>query len=993
MKTIFSISIFLLTILSVLSQDLKFHRITTEDGLSNDRHWCSKSILKDDHGFIWISTVDGLNRWNGYDVETFRTDPFDDKSIHSNFVTALTKSDDGDVWIGTVDKGLSRFDYQTETFKDMQFDTMVSEMPQINDLFFYNEEVWIGTAFSGLFKYNIPLDTFIHVQMGFDTSTNVPELGVLNSTITKDGNFAISSYNGIQYYDYKNKSFKFFPYPHGPLDTYGQAIEEDDQGRIWYGDYRTKTDLVILDPITGETERIFKEATVTALRKDRFGEMWLTTFEHPYTKSQNKLLRYDSLQEKIIYHSHDPFDVNSFPQSCASEMQFDDSDNLWFMTQAKGAGYTSLNPPIFEQVVHEVVHNVLNYNDSTILLSCEGSFKKYNTKTKELEILFNHEAIDGHNSAIPSMVDSKNRLWYSLSTTMFVKNLETGETITARCIGSERDLVEGEDGKVWTTPQLQYFDSSNLSRHTVNTLLEQKGFEPISNKESIDVCRLSDGRIASGHTSDGLYIYNHKDTTILHIDGKNFKPGQLSNSSISQIYESPSSGKVYLATLENLNIWDRKNNAFTYINPSDGIEGRIVSMIEDHQKRIWVLSASGLYRIENDKVVAKYGDKYNLNTAIDRVDNAMIMGPDNHIYFTTSEALFRFNPDRLIEINEPKDVVITDLFLKRKKIKPGKESDIDKSLMFNPKLSLNYNKRDLGFEFVSPFEKESEVEYHYRLLGYDDTWINNQEDRQLHFTNLDNGHYTLELKAKSSEGQWSKNITKYDFSILAPWYKKWWSYLLFAVIVCSILYGIYLYRINQILKYQHLRTKISSDLHDDVGTLLSSLAMQSEILSLDAPPEKVHTFNKFSALSREAMGRMRDTVWAIDSRKDNIMSLMDRMADHILDMRENTKLEIHFENIKSNLETRIPPDVRQNVYLIFKEALNNALKYSNGDQIWIKFQPSGKSIRLSIKDNGTVENIKTSGTGLSNMKMRAKRIGGQIEIKTHNGFEILLTVH
>jgi signal transduction histidine kinase len=176
-----------------------------------------------------------------------------------------------------------------------------------------------------------------------------------------------------------------------------------------------------------------------------------------------------------------------------------------------------------------------------------------------------------------------------------------------------------------------------------------------------------------------------------------------------------------------------------------------------------------------------------------------------------------------------------------------------------------------------------------------------------------------------------------------------------------------------------------------VGTLLSSVAMQSEILAIDAPEEKVERFDKLSKMSREAMGRMRDTVWAIDSRKDNMISLVDRMEDHLADSFEPSDLNYNFEKVISK-DALIPPNIRQNVYLIFKEAVTNAIKYSNGSEVNIILKQNKKSIHLSIKDNGSIDpgNIRTSGTGLSNIKMRSERIGGQLNIEYENGFGVHL---
>ena len=196
------------------------------------------------------------------------------------------------------------------------------------------------------------------------------------------------------------------------------------------------------------------------------------------------------------------------------------------------------------------------------------------------------------------------------------------------------------------------------------------------------------------------------------------------------------------------------------------------------------------------------------------------------------------------------------------------------------------------------------------------------------------------------------------------------------------------------MKYQRLRTKISSDLHDDVGSLLTAVAMQSEVLGLNAPPENIAKYNRLSKMSREAMGRMRDTVWAIDARKDKMESLVDRMEDYLSDLLDidEPKLNYQFDKLKVNDAIKIAPDIRQNVYLIFKEAVNNAIKHSNGNRLHIILNQSSTILTLAVEDNGTIQSGKTSssGLGLNNMDMRAKRIQGTLSIDQTNGFKILL---
>lgn len=191
---------------------------------------------------------------------------------------------------------------------------------------------------------------------------------------------------------------------------------------------------------------------------------------------------------------------------------------------------------------------------------------------------------------------------------------------------------------------------------------------------------------------------------------------------------------------------------------------------------------------------------------------------------------------------------------------------------------------------------------------------------------------------------------------------------------------------------EKLRTKISADLHDDVGSLLTGLAMQSEILGKNAPENIAVKLDRVSELSRSAMLKMRDAVWVMDARKDNWQSLIDRInefaSEHLGAKDLNYKLS--HEN-SSNVE-ELPGATRQHLYLVIKEAIANILKHSNADQVAIAINKTKNEIALSIKDNGKVAQQGTAGLGMSNMKHRINELDGSLEINTHNGYEIAIKV-
>ena len=166
-----------------------------------------------------------------------------------------------------------------------------------------------------------------------------------------------------------------------------------------------------------------------------------------------------------------------------------------------------------------------------------------------------------------------------------------------------------------------------------------------------------------------------------------------------------------------------------------------------------------------------------------------------------------------------------------------------------------------------------------------------------------------------------------------PWWETWWAYGFYTLLGAGFVFTLIQYRVRQglarIRALESIRTRISSDLHDDVGSILSGLAMQSQMIALTAQEHQKGPLIEISDMSHEAMDRMRDTVWAIDSRKDKYENLIDRMrafAEKNLNLKQITH---DFEVTVDDARRFIDPQKRQNIYLIFKEAISNICKHSD----------------------------------------------------------------
>jgi signal transduction histidine kinase/sugar lactone lactonase YvrE len=374
--------------------------------------------------------------------------------------------------------------------------------------------------------------------------------------------------------------------------------------------------------------------------------------------------------------------------------------------------------------------------------------------------------------------------------------------------------------------------------------------------------------------------------------------------------------------------------------------------------------------------------------------NSAYKAKDGRFYVGTVDGLYSFIPEELTfdqEVNTINPPIIYHLqyFDGEKEKQKHVTQNWDQLKM----VELGPRDRNFLLEFSSP--NTEDVFYAYRVLRLQDEWSPLSTDGKMEIYSLPPGEFNVELKASGGPFQEALTITTLTLKKAQFWYLRWWAIMLYGITGIGIISLYFKNRLQRKLaderKMQNLRTKISSDLHDDVGSLLGGLAIHSELMANQVSEPYQPKLREMSSTSREAMDIMRDTVWAIDPRKDKYENLLDRMLHFAETIFRKKDISYIFDVKTIDGTSAIKPDVRKNVYLIFKEAMMNVSKHSNGDEVHILFQKNIDQYSLSIKDNGTsLSTIKTDGQGLQNMKARAAQINGELSISKEEGFLVLL---
>jgi two-component sensor histidine kinase len=358
------------------------------------------------------------------------------------------------------------------------------------------------------------------------------------------------------------------------------------------------------------------------------------------------------------------------------------------------------------------------------------------------------------------------------------------------------------------------------------------------------------------------------------------------------------------------------------------------------------------------------------------------------MYVAGNNYFIAFHPAAIKDVSTQPDVYVTDF-----KIFNTSYSH----LLFEKEIKLKYNQNFFSIEFAAPgYQAGYPVQYAHKLEGVDKDWVLDGTSNSINYTNLDNGDYVFKVRATIRPGVWGEEVASLRIRINPPFWKTWWFYSLAALLISLMIYTVYRYRINELLKRQAIRNKIAQDLHDNVGSTLSSISVYSQVAKIYKEQNKMEplhdTLEKISTTSSEMISEMNDIVWAINPRNDNMATILQRMESFARPLLASQEIKFHFSYEMSIQHQHLEMNKRKNFYLIFKESINNALKYSNCKNIWVEINLLHHHISLSVKDDGKGFDTKKarsantlSGNGVQNMKMRAKEMKGNCAIESDPG--------
>jgi len=308
-----------------------------------------------------------------------------------------------------------------------------------------------------------------------------------------------------------------------------------------------------------------------------------------------------------------------------------------------------------------------------------------------------------------------------------------------------------------------------------------------------------------------------------------------------------------------------------------------------------------------------------------------------------------------------------------------------------PTLILAPGERQVAIEFFAlTFAAGERLRYQYRLEGSGADWSPPTSLRTVDYASLSPGAYRFLVRAVTLSGATSASPASVGFRILPPVWQRSWFVAAASALIIGLVALLYRYRVAQLVAIERVRTRIAADLHDDIGASLSQVAILSELArgESDTRQEVANILERIATTSRELVESIGDIVWGINPTRDRVGDLLQRMRHFASDTFTGRNIDFTFRAPDAGRDLALAADVRRDLLLVFKEAVNNIARHARCRRAEIDIRIDRDWLVLQVADDGeglSPSNDRDDGHGLLSMQERATRMNGSLNVETSPG--------
>ncbi len=1002
---------------------LQFKHISIESGLSQSSARC---LLQDRHGFLWIGTQDGLNRYDGYEFKVFKYDVLDSNSLTGNFVSCLLEDRDGLIWIGTIG-GLTQFDPLNNTFTRYFTDKKNSSALQGESVLALCEDndgnIWAATYLGGISKFDKRSNSF----KTFLNDSNDPK-SISNNFVTdiskdQEGNLWIGTFNGGL--NMLNPRTGVFEHYYADPSRKNSLSSNVIMSLVWYSQdtvligthngfnvFNPRTNTSVLYTNDPKNERSISSNPIQKIYKDNAGGIWIGTYG-------TGLERFNKNSGTFLHYRNNENDLHSLSANSIPAILVDRNNILWVGSGTNGLNKCNLDPKLFSVVKNErgninsisgnMIRSIFEDGEGNIWVGTNDGLNNIEQRTKNIRRYVSEPAnaftlSDNRVGTIAE--DRENNLW--IGTQSGLNKFDRKKNIVTRYLYDPKNPNSIPYNLIVSI----YIDSANIiwlgasggglirfDPH--NNLFKQylhRDDDPNSINDNI-VFEVYKGRsrLLWLCTPTGLNSFDPSTGIFTRYTQLKFSIRAQESKTIFSIYEDEQ-GILWIGSLgDGLIRFDVEHQQVKNFTERDGLSNNVVyAIVADAKNNLWLSTNKGLSRF--DKTTEKFKN-YNVTDGLPSNEfnsGARLRARNNELYFGGIEGLVHFDPEKIEENKFVPSVVVSQFKVF------DKEYRKDKTYFGGEELHLSYADNYFSFEFAGlGFTEPSKNQYAYMLEGLDRDWIYSGNRRYVGYTHLEPGRYIFRAKASNNDGVWNESGAAITVIISPPFWKTWWFIAIMTIIFSGSSYGAIKQRINRLRKeaqsqelfskqlmevYETERKRIASELHDGLGQNLLIIANRAKMgLKKEERSLMQKEFEIISESALESINDVRKITYNLHPLQIDeigITTAVESMLKRVATLIDNT-LSYTIEQI----DDLLPKEKQIHLYRVIQETLNNSIKHSGAQNIEVIVVKDGQSIRTIIKDDGKGfdPKIKKEGYGMRSLNERVKILNGQYAIESSAG--------
>ena len=792
--------------------DIKFKHLTINDGLSQSQ---AVFIEQDSRGFMWFSTGDGLNKYDGYSFTVYTHNPYDSTTISGNSIRGIFDDSQGILWVITTDGDINLMERMTGEFHKIPIST-----PNMNPIAEDKEgDIWIGTARNGLFlikRKNNSVSSYQYTNYkhnpGIQNSIN--DNNVLSIAVDSEDVVWIGTVSGLDKFSLRQgKGFEHYVIHKNSankIDNCIGSILVNDDTTLWLG---TLEGLALFNKNTGKFSIYprgrtgikitrYDQTGIYHIIKDNEGSLWMT--------AGGGLITFNVNDKTYNY-----FETGTNPPGI-SKLHLDRAGNIWM-----GTGYgiyvyfpESNRFKTFPDKKHPKetesdlsIRAIFEDSQNNLWFSTWNNIFEWNRKTNDLISFGNPSdvAVFGNEGASSITEDADGNMWFASYAELYGINVKSNKrthfTFDYKSDKSPRGIFVDHSGSLWIVSDKYLSKLTGMKTGQVVNYLYND--EPIVNPlYNSEIYQDKDGNI--WFTSDlGLVKFNQKSKqfTFYKNDPKNLN--SIYSNFTKCICPDPvvPEEKLWIGTGGGgLNLFDKKTETFTHILENDGLPNNVVyGILPDEEGNLWLSTNRGLSKYNP---VTKQFINYDVHDGLQSNEfntGAFFKSKSGEMFFGGISGFNYFFPKNIATKKFVPQVVFTDFKLFNKSVSVSDSNSIlTKVISETKEITLSYNQNIFSFEFaLLDYYAPTKNQFAYKLEGFNDDWISLGTKRDVTFVGLSPGEYVLNVKGSNSDGIWNENAASLKIIITPPFWATWWAYSIYFLFFFGLLYSIRRYEMDR----------------------------------------------------------------------------------------------------------------------------------------------------------------------------------------------------